>query len=402
LLGRCARQLHDRGGRRLDTNDPFLAIDAEDPAALTAALADGVAPDAARNEMGRTLLGQAACTGNPELARVLIKHGADVESCDSPGDWTVMTTAALFGNTAFLERLLEAGADPNSPATRNVLADSPMLEGMPAVVSLLCRHGASYLEPLRRHLFGGSPLFEAIEAADVDALERAVAAGANPNAANAAGYSALRLAASLGNPPVGAALLAAGADIESRPAPDASTPLMTAADAGHLAFVELLVNHGANVNATIEDSVLKSSYTALDLMNMNPKHWRAPVYDFLLAHGAECRAQHESPAAPDRTSPATTVRDASSRDDTNSAPRSQTQSARQRLETLVYWGVPVGFFFRQGLIMQADGSSYGLLIAGVASLIGAFLVFPVRPFWQPLVAVAAGMGIAELVNLIGG
>ena len=74
---------------------------------------------------------------------------------------------------------------------------------------------------------------------------------------------------------------------------------------------------------------------------------------------------------------------------------------KNNMEALVFRGVPAGFFFRQGLIMQANGSEFGLPIAIVAFLVGAFLVFPIRPIWQPVVAIATGIGIADLVRMLG-
>lgn len=72
---------------------------------------------------------------------------------------------------------------------------------------------------------------------------------------------------------------------------------------------------------------------------------------------------------------------------------------QQKLEALVFYGMPAGFFFRQGLIMSAEGKEYGIWVSVAAFVVGALFVFPIRPFWQPVIAVAAGIGIAEIVNL---
>lgn len=74
---------------------------------------------------------------------------------------------------------------------------------------------------------------------------------------------------------------------------------------------------------------------------------------------------------------------------------------RQNLEAMIFYGMPTGFFFRQGLILQSEGNGLGMPMTVIAFIFGVLFVFPLRPFRQPLLAVAAGMGIADLVQLIG-
>lgn len=68
----------------------------------------------------------------------------------------------------------------------------------------------------------------------------------------------------------------------------------------------------------------------------------------------------------------------------------------------MFTGMPAGFFFRYGLVLQSEGNDLGRIISVAAFLVGVFFVFPIKPFWQPLIAVAVGIGIADIVQLFSG
>lgn len=384
----------------MDIVDAFLAVANEDTKALRSVLEGGVGPDDARNSMGRSLLGQAACGGNADLADVLIEHGADVESREEPGQWTVMTTAALFGHAAFLRRLLDAGADPNAPATRAELSGSGALRTMPEILSILNHSGAHYLKPLYDEVFA-EPLFKAVESGKPSNVQAALDGGANPNAPNPGGITPLKLAASFGNTEVGAILIDAGAEIDAIPSQGATTALMDAAAAGHVDFVELLIDRGADVNAEVTDEFLETSDTVLDFLALNPKKWLMPVQEMLARHGAVARGKTEPSAPPARNDPSVRLQS-----ETGAArgatPRARASALSQNLEVLIFQGIPVGFFFRYGLSLWQEGSEYGLLIVVAAFVVGALFVFPTRPFWQPVLAVAVGIGLAEFAGALTG
>ena len=95
---------------------------------------------------------------------------------------------------------------------------------------------------------GATALHWAAHRNDLDAATLLIEAGADVNVANGLGATPLWLAAINGGAPMAERLLEAGAD------PNASlkmgeTPLMTAARSGSLQAVERLLDHGADVNA---------------------------------------------------------------------------------------------------------------------------------------------------------
>jgi ankyrin repeat protein len=77
-------------------------------------LARGAPVDAiAKNHFGNTPLQVGLLTGQGEVARVLLAHGADVNFKQSEGV-TALHEAAQLGDVGVVRMLLDAGADPNA------------------------------------------------------------------------------------------------------------------------------------------------------------------------------------------------------------------------------------------------------------------------------------------------
>lgn len=130
-----------------------------------------------------------------------------------------LMAAAQAGDTARIQALLEAGADPN-------WADEA----------------------------GMTPLMAAARVGQLAAVQVLIAAGADVNARDAREFTALFYAVhnpelDCGFAPVVQALVDAGADVNARIF-YGITPLMLAAGGGEGAVCEVLLNAGADVNAT--------------------------------------------------------------------------------------------------------------------------------------------------------
>jgi ankyrin repeat domain-containing protein 17 len=106
----------------------------------------------------------------------------------------------------------------------------------------------------KRHILRGfSLLSRSLKAActdnDVNAVKRLLGDGNTLNDATDDGDSLLSLACSAGYFELAQVLLAMQAQVEDRGQKNDCTPLMEAASAGHIDIMDLLLRHGADVNA---------------------------------------------------------------------------------------------------------------------------------------------------------
>jgi len=200
-------------------------------------LGAGVDPDV--EDPGETSLHHAAKLCRPELAELLLKHGADPNARDAVGN-TPLYYAAVFCCVEVAELLLRHGAD--------VKRGNPLYEavsgGCRAVAELLLRHGA---DPNMEDGWG-IPLHAAVWRGDAMLVELLLRHGADPNVRDSAGNTALHKAVEYGVTDIAAVLLRYGADPNARNK-EGRTPLHVAAMRCQRDLVELLLRHGADLNA---------------------------------------------------------------------------------------------------------------------------------------------------------
>lgn len=190
-----------------------LAAGGGHEAAVRLLLERGADPDAVSDE-GLTPLLHAT----PEVARLLIDAGADVNPEDTYGSGTPLGNAVISDDLDYIRLLLDAGADPD------------------AIVPVLSQQG---------------PLHFAVTNGSADAIRLLLDAGADPNLADELGFTPLLYAVSgqeIGNPEVAIEiarlLLAAGADVNHASRADNSyawTPLTQAARNGEAELVRFLL-----------------------------------------------------------------------------------------------------------------------------------------------------------------
>jgi uncharacterized protein len=157
---------------------------------------------------------------------------------------SVVADAAMNGDRAAVETLLERKADVNVPQT----------DGATAI------EWAAYRD-------------------DLELADLLIAAGANPKIPNRDGATALQMASLHGSPRMMEKLLNAGADVNER-GMNGETPLMFAARNGNLDALNLLLKRGAEVNA--KESLRGT--TAL-MWAVEQKHTDA--VKLLIQHGAD-------------------------------------------------------------------------------------------------------------------
>jgi ankyrin repeat protein len=179
------------------------------------------------DETGMTALMYAAEKNHPEVVKLLIKNGADIEACHYRA--TALVYAVFNGNIACVRALLDAKAKTDICLRFN--GDQGILhlvqKDNPEILQMLIQAGA----PLNQTDDGGhTPLLWAVLQKDLTSLTILLNAGANPN---------LVLANLFGFTPI--------------------TPLMAAANSGFIEGVKALLNAKADIS--IKD---KRGKTALD------------------------------------------------------------------------------------------------------------------------------------------
>lgn len=222
----------------------------------------------ARDAAGWTPLIAACAAGTgrgQEYARsvpaALLKAGADIHLADHNG-MTALMYAAQNGRAATLQLLLEAGAEVNAAdafgMTALMYAAQSSCFGAENV-PLLLQHGA---DARAVNLEGETALrFAAAHATLLPAVQALLDAGADIDACDTSGYTALSVADKLGNAEIARLLIAHGAAAEISATTvetgkytqaEIDRRLFTAVQKSQADIIRELVRNGANLNAEDE------------------------------------------------------------------------------------------------------------------------------------------------------
>ncbi|OLF81514.1 hypothetical protein AWH62_02250 [Maricaulis sp. W15] len=254
------------------------ALEAGDADALAAALEAGADPDArAEGGLQATALMYATSNPDPAMARVLIEAGADIHVRDTMGDPAV-NWAAYYGHAAIVQMLFEAGADGEASghgsvaeialrrghqATLAVALDAtgqaPARLAVDAVLERAVIAGdtatvaaiAEWHDVASARDWAGRPLTHAAAGAgQAETLGLLLANGADPDAVDAIGYTALFEAARTDQVAIVEQLIEVGADLNRAGAENgmALTAVHLAAIAGHTAMLSRLAEAGADLD----------------------------------------------------------------------------------------------------------------------------------------------------------
>lgn len=271
------------------------------------------------DEHGRTALMYAAEEGQLSVVQLLVEKGAKVNQQDKEGR-TALAYAAAERQTEVVRFLLEKGADlslrdKNGHSALDHAAEENAgevvklflgtKEGAKQVrenVSILLNASEEGALPVVRQLKeaganinaagenGATPLMAASEEGQEQVVQYLLSAGVEVNAKNKQGWTALAFAARENQPETIRLLLAKKADLEARctyrsmssygntnnPTTivlyEGATPLMVAIEENAVESIKVLLENGANVNATISKSklVIPASYDWKKANTINP------------------------------------------------------------------------------------------------------------------------------------
>ena len=236
------------------------AVKAADVDAVRALVGDPAVDVDAAGPDGATALHWAVHRDDVRLVELLLEAGADVAAANRYGVQPI-SLAAENGSAAVVGALLDAGADPNAT-----------LRG------------------------GETALMTAARTGDAATIRALLVRGADPNARDGfRGQTALMWAAARNNAAAVHALAELGADIHAQtvtaerapggnrlfyaPPPTGFSALTFAARGGHLDALRVLLEAGADVNATLSDG---QSALVVAVANAN---WQ--LADYMLDRGAD-------------------------------------------------------------------------------------------------------------------
>lgn len=253
------------------------AIDRGDAAAVAKALAAGADPDTGMGAgqdttAGRTPLIHAVVAGSKTLLDRLVAAGADLDSTDDGGH-TPLMYAARTGNAELVRHLLHLGARPDLAAE----------DGGTVVDHVAADHSALQSE-LTAAVAAHAALVAALANDDIDAMRRALQAGASPNGHDGA-LSPLLWAVRADHDTLVPELLAKGArvDLALRAGFAFATPLGSAANTANFARLQQLLAAGKPNQPALDDAL------AMAAMRATPD--RAQFVTRLLEAGADPSAQ---------------------------------------------------------------------------------------------------------------
>lgn len=245
-----------------------------------------------RDKKGFTPLILAATAGHDKVVEVLLNHGANIEAQSERTKDTALSLACSGGRYEVVELLLNRNANKEH---RNVSDYTPLSlaasGGYVNIIRLLLAHAAEINSRTGSKL-GISPLMLAAMNGHVAAVKTLLEMGSDINAQIETNRNtALTLACFQGRHEVVQLLLEKKANVEHR-AKTGLTPLMEAASGGYVEVGRVLLDYGADVNAP---PVPSSRDTALTIAS---DKGHVDFVELLLQRGAQADVKNKKGNSP--------------------------------------------------------------------------------------------------------
>ncbi|CAM9426220.1 unnamed protein product [Ectocarpus sp. 12 AP-2014] len=209
----------------------------------------------------RTLLDAAALGGSADVVAALLRAGArpDVKVVSKSPKRSALYAATVYGHVDAAKSLILAGADLEfeDPVDKCSILHQAADGGHAQLVNELLIGRADPNRPCKA--FGATALHEAAGGGHVGILSTFLLTGADKDALDWDGDSALMWAAEKGRLAVVETLLKAGANVDVRGATSGFSALDNAAYYGHVSVLKAILAHGASV-----DSCGDGGHTALN------------------------------------------------------------------------------------------------------------------------------------------
>lgn len=267
--------------------DLFDLINQNDVAAVSAALAAGADPDQRQAQgLQATPLMWATGRADPAIVQALVNAGADVDAIDVMGD-PAINWAAYYGNVPAIRILLDAGANTYLTGHGDAV-QIVMRRGHQNALQLLLSHRGDLPDPAP----ADSALLDALTENDTDRLTALAADHDYTTLTDFAGRPAVQAAARANAGEAIRWLAANGADIDAADA-IGFTALFEAARDGQAQAVSVLLDLGADANRRADASAL--SLTPLHMAAIGD---HAEIVERLLASGADPDVQGTMGATP--------------------------------------------------------------------------------------------------------
>ena len=165
-----------------------------------------------KNKGGYTALHLSAKKGHIEVAKVLLEAKADIVAASKSGKTPLHYVAYYNGNLDLAKLLLEAAVPVNAKDGKNKTSlDHAMSRKRTELAELLRSKGGK----TGKELAAAENIFAAAEVGDLDAIKKHLEGGADVNAVNKQGYTALHMAALRGQKDAAALLLEKGANVNA-------------------------------------------------------------------------------------------------------------------------------------------------------------------------------------------